>query len=147
MTDEQILILIDKIISKTKDHSLKWCCLRDNGSIMNEEPNYSILRTAFYMDDIQNGFYANYKNGFLFLVPIKNSNPFSRSDSALISIDESTQFDVSLRMQPSKNAYYTQLVTSISENSDINIQLRRLFTLVGESISDIDSFIDDFLNS
>lgn len=153
MTNEQLLNLIKKIIEKTKNHSLKWSYLRDNPSIMNSEPfdTLSIYNTVTpsCVDDIQKGYYANFKNGFIFLLPFENTNFISNfpAQSTMIKCPTENQKEIVLRVQPSKYAYFTKLADTNNSNSDINIQLKRLYTIVENSVSDVDSFIDDFLNS
>lgn len=143
MTNGQILNLIEKCIIKTKNHTLHWESLSGNSSLMKKRPLPASI-ISFLDEDLNDSYYAKFNDGFLFIVATRsNLSIIPNCDLSGRPLPKSLSF----RVQPSPYSYYSELVNTDESDSDISIQLRRLHTIIENSGSDIDAFLDDFLNS
>nr|UVY38550.1 MAG: hypothetical protein [Bacteriophage sp.] len=141
MNTETIIKVIQKCIDDTKQNKLYWKLLSSNPTLEKTKPlrlnNITSTRSLNIPLNFSSAYYAKYKDGFFFLKQ-------STQSAQLSFLQEGTIF---LYVQKSLEAYSELITASDSNNSEINILLRRLFIIVDAQISATDNFIDDFLNS
>ena len=139
---------IDKAISNTKSKKIKWYSLKGHEALLRQQSSIvsdaiagaTILNPSLSdLVSIDNSYYAIFKTGYIFFLFI--SNDLSHA------IDFSGAFHkFSLRIQ-NEGSPYAKEIASSEDSSDFSIQLKRLYNLAQDSASDLDDFIDDFLNS
>ncbi|MCI9369645.1 MAG: hypothetical protein HFH65_04870 [Lachnospiraceae bacterium] len=133
-------VIIEKTITKTKDKTLKWSCL-DSRRELYKAPIQQYNITHFPKPLIQTeqvvfeeSFFAPFNNGFIFLILRRNPHSLDISKPPILS------FEIN------KNKYTKEILSTYSSD-EVCSGLKRLYNLVENVCSDLDSFLDDFLNS
>lgn len=133
--------LIEKLIEKTKHHSLKWVKLSESNMQLKPlaENPFGLMKQAIGDDGI---YHVNNENSYI--------SSYANGTFALLLYD-AVLFEsyVCLRVQtadsPNSKVY---LSTNVTENVNEVAQLKRLYNLINDTYTslDIDTFIDDFIN-
>ncbi len=130
--NENALLFIQKAIEKTKNHSLKWCYICNDvypKTILNKDSENTLIRISEYYSSLS--FYSQYNNVYIFLLCYNKGFTLS---------------EYTLAIQTENSPYAKQLASS-DDSLDINTQLKRLYNIVEDYVSNITTFIDDFLDS
>lgn len=152
--DQQLsLSFIEKAISNTKNNKIAWSSLKGQKQLVNKHPadisdalqgttiSGLIPRNIIHYDK---SYYARFNEGYIFLLLISNDISAMR-DSSQDPFDAPLRF-FSLRIQSNLSSYSKEIANS-KDSSEISIQLNRLYNLAEDDASNLNSFINDFLNS
>lgn len=149
--DNIALDFINKSIQKTKSDQLHWSSMKGQSTLLRTRPdNVDDIYDEYTLSsfppvnliDLDCSYYAQFKNGYIFLLSV--SRDFS--DPKIANPIDSTFRFLSLRIQNDSVLYAKEIANSDYSN-ELSIQLKRLYSLAENSASNLDGFINDFLNS
>ena len=134
-----IINFIEKCINDTKNNKLHWEVLPSNSKLQNHQSINSTEHTLFNFSsyDFKTSYYTQFKNSFFFL----------RTAFSPVSISSTNNDCILLYVQNDSSSFSELIASSMNNNSNINILLKRLFIIVDTQIKSPETVINDFLNS
>lgn len=142
MDTKTIHQFIDKAISKTKSNNLSWKCWNPDfrlKSLPGENDPYVANVFDSHQLALEDSYITSYKTGHLLLLVYKPS-------MQIFPCNPPENCTLSLRMQDDSSKFPIEIANS-SIDSVISTSLIRLYNLVVENSSSVNTLINDFLNS